>query len=253
MEGTEDYKEPDETRFSATIEEQKELIKKEVGDDVVKILSDHGINVDKVVGGILKKKVEKQRELDDQAASPNTENTMTSELVYLSANFSQFIEKDIYKEEYFRRLGLIELSEEQIHNLYEVERLLLDKEVVEGRENPWVRRFPIMSYTTVDDLPKPDSLTLSELVLITDDALAARSRDHEWMSNGTWKAVCVCVYDAKYQKALLEKTNEELDWSDEQTNAFIKNECALLERLKWSYHNKSAWTDETTNVEKYKK
>ena len=57
---------------------------------------------------------------------------------------------------------------------------------------------------------------------------------------------------AKYALAFKERVKN-MGWSEEQDRAYTRNECMITERLKWGTDDKPAWTEETTNLESYKR
>lgn len=238
------------------IQSRKNFIYEQVGDDALRILRDSGLDVDMAVENILNQQEEKRERLETQAEFGTIDDIMTSELVYRSNRL-----KDIYGKEYFRRLNLIGLSEDQIKKLYEQENLILSCDIERfqsHREQPWVRRYFFIDRITEKDLPKFGQMTLSELILITDDASSAYIRDHHALSSETWSAVCKAAVQshsfggAQYAFAFKDRVKK-LGWTEEQDGAYIKNECLLTERLKWGYHEKSSWNPETTNLKQFKR
>lgn len=219
------------------------------------ILRDSGLDVDIAVENILKQQKEKRQTLETEAEFGTIEDIMTSELVYKSNNLD-----DVFGREYKKRLNLIELNENKINSLYEQEKLILSCNLgifQSHRELPWVRRYFFNDGITEKDLPKFGQMTLSELVIVTDDASSAFVRDHHVLSPETWSAVCKAAVQsysfggAQYALAFKDRVKK-LGWSEEQEGAYIKNECLLTERLKWGYHEKPAWTSETANSEQFK-
>ncbi len=236
-----------------SIEQRRKFIYEQVGTEAIQLLRDSGINVDSAVTKILKKQEEEQGMRELATAVPTVDNTMTSELAYLSTSL-----EDTFSQEYTRRLSLMELREDQIRRLYHEEKLIAASgNFEEQRRQPWVRRYFIGHGSTPDNLPKPEQLTLSELLSITDDANSAVWRDHEALSNDAWQAVCIAACCVQYAEARYAHTFnnrvQRLGWSEEQKSAFCKNEFGLTAKLKWGYHNNTLWTPETTNLKQFKK
>ncbi|MCK4634337.1 MAG: hypothetical protein KAT37_00510 [Candidatus Aenigmarchaeota archaeon] len=236
------------------IERRKKFIKEHVGNESLNVLKEQGIDIDNTLDSIIKGQVEREKELEKQREKPSVENVMTSELVYLSQGETSF-----YRDEYFRRLNLIGLSEPEIVELDKKElSVILSGAEVPNRNQPWVGRYFFMQGTTPEQLPKPEDLTLSELIMITDDANSAFWRDHEWLSKETWQAVCIAASCAQYTEAkyahAFGKRVKELGCSQEQEGAYTKNECYLAERLKWGRKDIPVpWTKESTDLKKYKR
>ena len=234
------------------LERRKQIIKGHVGPESLKILSDAGINVDGAMDSIIGGQLKQEAELKIQAACPSVDNTMTSELVYLSAK-----PEDVYGLEHARRLRLIGFPDEQINGLYQSEKTILSAKADEKRKAPWVQRYFITPDLTPNTMLQPGEMTLSELLLITDDANSAFFRDHGWLPKKAWEALCIaacCAQDteARYAIAFNERT-EKMGWSKPQSGAYTKNECLLTERLKWGMHQDPAWSKETTDLRKYQK
>ncbi len=236
----------------ATIEEKKTFIFEQVGEQGLHILRDCGINVDSIVTSMLQEQAMQQEGLEVQAELGKVNNMMTSELVYKSDSV-----EDIYGQEFTRRLRGIGLTDKQVLNLYHTEQLILfvDEKLSEDRKKPWVRRGFITS--TPETMPEKGVLTLSELVLITDDANSAYWREAHTSSNEEWAAVCMAACCAPCTEAryfhIFEERTEKFGWSYEQDGAYIRNESLLAERLKWNYHEKPAWVAETCDLKQYQR
>lgn len=184
---------------------------------------------------------------------------LTSELVYRALNTENEEEKKQYIQEYKRRLGLLGLTPEQINEAFN-----LDKRIIENskdkidREEPWCEKIWFnLKHTTVDTLPNKDDLTLSELVLITDEAnfILTYFHDDKSISKKVWTAVykacnSASIGEAIYAKELERRLVEELGWSEDQSRMFVRNESIILQRYKWRYNkNITPWTKETVVVE----
>ncbi|MEN9626717.1 MAG: hypothetical protein RL557_1045 [archaeon] len=236
------------------IEQGRKLIIDSIGEKMVQSMRDVGLDIDGAITNILQWQEQQQEQLDTQAECGALEDTMTSELVYRSRGFD-----DVYGREYKKRLSLLRFDEESIKKLYDQEKLILSYGIgifQSDRKQPWVRRYFFREGITGNDLPQFGQLTLSELILITDDASSAYIRDHHVLSDDTWVAVCKAAIQAHsfggahYIIAFNDRA-ETLGWSEEQNGAYTKNECLLTERLKWGHHEKPAWTIETTALEQY--
>ncbi len=234
-------------------EAHKQFVLNQLGPAAVRILEGHGIDVDSALTRILTGKARQEAVRDAALAVPQVQNAMTSELAYLSQSLD-----DSFGKEFFRRLSLIGLSVESINSLYHQEKIMSALGMAQERGQPWVKRYFFIDGITEKQLPKQEELTLSELILITDDATSAYVRDHHQLSTETWAAVFNAAVQtaesggAKYAYALRDRVTK-LGWSREQEGAFVKNESLLTERLKWGYHERPAWTAETTKLDLYKR
>ncbi len=176
---------------------------------------------------------------------------MTSELVGDSNALT-----DKLGQEFTRRLSLIQLTPEQIQHLFAREKGILTSRNGLG-EAFWARRYFITELSTPETMPEVESMTFSEMIMITDDANSGFCRDHHVLGEKAWAALCIAASaatytEARYVKTLQEKARE-YGWSEPQIGAFIRNECLLTERLKWEYHAKPAWTEESTNLVQYQR
>jgi len=231
------------------IEAGRKFVYEQIGEDALQILRESGLDIDAAVTNIIKEQEEQRERLETQAEFGTIEDIITSELVYRSNS-----PEDVFGREYSRRLNLIGLDENQIRGLYQVESLVLSTDsMAEHRKKPWVRRYFIMSDSTPENMPKVGEMTLSELILITDDANSAFWRDHHVLPEKAWQALCIAACcaqytEAKYAHAFNART-EKLEMSKAQSGAYTKNECLLTERLKWGSHENPAWTPETTDIE----
>jgi|TARA_B100001971_G_C18058900_1_gene466838 hypothetical protein len=238
------------------VEQRRKFLYDQVGEDAFQVLRDSGLDVDAAVTNILQQQEEQTDMLETQAEFGTIDDIMTSELVYRSNRLD-----DVYGKEYTRRLNLMGLNGDKINGLYEQENLILscDLGIFQlHRGQPWVRRYFFVEGVKEDDLPEFGQMTLSELILITDDAGSAFSRDHEVLSAETFNAVCKAAPQAhsyggaQYAFAFKDRA-QKLGCSPEQEDAYAKNECLLTERLKWGYHENPAWTSETTDLEQFKR
>ncbi|MEK6926739.1 MAG: hypothetical protein AABW50_05685 [Nanoarchaeota archaeon] len=234
------------------LEERKKFILDQVGEEGLSVLRENGIDVDSAVRKILRRQIMQKKNLERQAESGDISNMMASELVYRS-----ILPDDMYGQEFTRRLSGVNLTDKQISSLYEIEQLILsvDGKLREDRKQPWVRRYFIMHDSTPESIPAKSLLTLSELIMITDDANAAFSRDHHVLPEPAWSALCIAACCADYTEARFahefNRRTEKFGWSNKQSRAYTKNECLLTERLKWGNHNEPAWTPETCNLNQY--
>ncbi len=236
------------------VKRRAEFVKRNVGEDALNVLKESGIDVDGAINRIIGEQVKREGELAIERQIPLTSNMLTSELVYNSESLG-----DTNGQAYVNRLRMIGLDDTHIQGLYQAEASILSRGRDSfGRTQPWAGRYFFMQGMKKEDLPKFDELTLSELILITDDATAAYVRDHHWLLPETWNAVCEAAIQAysmggaKYALAFKERVKK-MGWSEEQDGSYTRNECMITERLKWGKDNGLAWTPETTKLELYKR
>lgn len=234
------------------IQRRKKFIKDRVGKETLDILKEAGLNVDDAMDKIIGNRIAKEKETKSQTDIPRIDNFMTSELVYWSKN-----PEDIYGKEYARRLDSIGFNQEKISGLYVNDQKILSSKEDKQRKSSWAQRYYLIDSITPETLPESKEMALSELIVITDDANAAFFRDHEWLPEKAWKALCIASIQAeycegRYNTELVQRTVKK-DWSNEQVNAYARNECLLIERLKWGMHKNPAWTKETTDLSRYRK
>jgi hypothetical protein len=236
------------------IERQRAFIYSQIGEEALHVLRESGLDVDSAVTRVLQEQKKKQEKMAFQTAFPTVADFMTSELVYRAASLD-----DVFGKEYARRMSAIGLAESQVKSIYHQEALILASSDLKGkREEMWAQRYFFMDGTKAEDMPKKEEFTLSELILITDDASSAYSRDHHWLSPETWQAVCMAAIQAynfggaKYALAFNDRT-EALGWKKSQNGAFTRNESMLTERLKWGYTEEQAWTEKTADLAQYER
>ncbi|MBU3912516.1 MAG: hypothetical protein KKE50_00325 [Nanoarchaeota archaeon] len=235
------------------IEQRRQFIYGHVGKEALNLLRESGLDIDNAVTNILEEQEQQRDKLEAQAEFGTVEDIMTSELVYRSNS-----PEDVFGREYSRRLHLIGLEDNQIKGLHQVESLVLSTEsMAEHRKQPWVRRYFITPDSTPENIPEVGDMTLSELILITDDANSAFWRDHPVLPEKAWQALCVAACCAQHTKAryahAFNARTEKLGLSKAQSRAYTRNECLLTERLKWGNHENSAWTPETTDLKQYQR
>jgi hypothetical protein len=157
---------------------------------------------------------------------------MTTELLF-------FQDKEC-RNEVARRLKIVGLSEEQIGGFIAREEKIVSNSSICGPQK-LATHIWITHSSTVESLPQPQSLSSSEIVTLVDDAIAARARDHEVLPDLAFAAVsAVLCSESQFQQELIRRFGE-LGLADEQMGIFIRNECMITERLKWSMHSKIAW------------
>jgi len=238
----------------ADINDKKKRVYEQMGEDGLDFLREMGIDVDAAITNILAEEATQQDGLETQAESGTVDTMMTSELAYNSGQV-----EDAYGQEFIRRLDGIDLKEDQISRLYTTEQLIVsaDETLRADRAQPWVRRYFIFPDSTPETMPAKERLTLSELTLITDDANAGFWRDHHTLPDEALAALCIAACCAAYTEARyaheFNKRTETLGWSKAQGGAYTRNECLLIENLKWGHHDNPAWTPQTCDLKQYQR
>ena len=168
---------------------------------------------------------------------------MTSELGYKSSSL-----EDSYGQEFRRRLSSICLKDEQVASLYQAEKLILSAvgKLSEERQKPWVLKYFFNEDLRIKTIPQKELLTLSELILITEEAMTTCVRYNKVFSDEVWGWA---MYTAKEFK----DRAKGFGWSRAQDRAFTKNECLLVDKLKWGYSFNPAWTPETCDLSQFQK
>jgi hypothetical protein len=235
----------EEVRKKKVLEERTKLVKKVAG-KAIDTLKKEGIDVDSAIKNILSGVIEKEEVCKAALLqTPREETSLTSELVYLM----KMDERDVFYSELQRRLKLLNLSAAQqaMFTHSDLEALNLRKSKP-SKDERWVIKYYIINGITKEDLLKPEECTLSELIAILDDANAAWVRDHEWLREETLEAVYYVLRGEKgkspYHNELLSRTKK-WKWAEHQLGSYIRNECMLLERWKWGYHDNPAWQEDT--------
>lgn len=233
------------------LEERVKRVKKQVGDDCLKILEQEGINTDAAIERVLSEQILKENALQERReGGPIDGNValdcLTSELIFLMN------ENDDFEKELKRRFDLLGLSKKQSADLIKKEKQILT--TLERPRKRWAGHYFLIEGVKKEDLPSPQELTLSELILIVDDANAAWVRDHEWLCEETFAAVSYVIGNKKegspYHNEFLSRLKT-LDFTEDQAGppnqvgSFIRNECMILERLKWGHHSNPAWQKST--------
>lgn len=225
------------------------FIRNMLGDQAAGILRGYGINVDDAITRVVIEQDRAREARELQAAHPSLGDFMTSELVYKSASI-----EDPLGREYVRRMTSIGFDNTKAASLYAVELVVLSGDLQrEQRQQPWATRYFFANGFKLEHLPKKEQVSMSEMVLITDDAESAYFRDHHSLDPDAWHAVCyaaisaIAMGGAQYAYALRARV-EALGWTRPQENAFTRNESLLTERLKWGKHENPAWTPATTAI-----
>lgn len=165
------------------------------------------------------------------------DDRLTSELIFLGGTAN--------KKELFRRLELLKLTKEQQINLIASEENILKASGGLGT-GLWANYNFIVSSTTKETLPSEKGMTLSELVLVIDDALGCRACEHETLPDPAFEAICHiignCEVRSPYDSELRARFDS-LGLNRGQYIHFIVNESLIIKRLKWHYSGEKAWQD----------
>lgn len=231
------------------VKKRVDSVKQGVGEECVGVLRKAGIDVDQAIGKIVSENIMKEAGVKERLGLALPKDCMTSELLLMTEK-----EEDVYHKEFERRMTLLGLTKEQVEKIENE-----DKEIIkarnlspEARDVRWSCFFFIMDGKGVEDMPKPEQLTLSELIMIIDDANAALWRDHGWLQDKTFKIIPHvlgiddegnCKHSPYYDE--FEKRTGGYGLTKDQKASFVGNESLVLKRLKWGYGNEPAWLPET--------
>lgn len=207
------------------------------------------------------------------------QSVLTSELLLYSTNMM-----DKYSEEFGRRLESLKLSPTQITDLGKTDMIILeaadytqlsgkDEEsrikcsvLIEERYNTpgyfWHNRSPFKY--EVRELPDPHMLTMSELMLMSEQANAMYNSPQysDFGENDFYRKLCEIVayspssigtpsgiyYNEFYKRA------KRMGWTVEQAFLFWENDFIILKREQWGGYPDSygrPWTDKTTNIQDF--
>jgi len=233
------------------IERRIKFIKERVGDDVLRILQERGIDVNGALAQIVRGQVRIDDTIEQEKQSATieglpVENCMTSELVYYSS-FGKG--ESSYKEELERRFRLLKLTPEQARQFVNMETSIIVRCKKLLPPTGLAYHYFLMDGVAIENLPFPADCLASETIVLIDDAESAYVRDHSWLSKPTWAAVCYILgekenrwrpYDIELVRRLLQ-----IDFEGWQIATFRRNENMILERLKWRYDDNLSWQENT--------
>jgi hypothetical protein len=172
-----------------------------------------------------------------QAPAPH--GFLTSEL----AELYQQKQEEKYKNEFLRRLATLNLTPEIARRTWDNEIEILTQSEVKGRTIRWLQRYYFVRGTqTVERmLALKPNLTLSELYMITDEAIYAYKKRQKQMDEATKETVRLLSGNAPdnqlntfYSKELKSRLLN-LGWTNEQISQFIQKESFITAMFKWSY------------------
>ena len=171
------------------------------------------------------------------------EDRMTSELVYLSSSLG-----DKFGREYKKRLGLINFNPEDIRNLYDQEKITLEKdqEMIHQRYVQWVIREDLT--LAPPKIPNPSLLTLSELILITNNENIEELENCGVNQARAWQALHALANqndNGAIYSQVYDLRTDTLRFSNSQKRAFAGKAVK-------GYNNNRVWTSESTNLADYK-
>ena len=170
---------------------------------------------------------------------------MTSELVYLSESL-----EDEHGKEYAKRMETIFLTPDQIKAAYDLDLKVLANDFSNSQRNEqWAAKYIFENGITERDLPNPEILTLSELILFTSNAneahLYSNPSPYLWPINGicsevsdeTWKAVSTLAVRShndppkriRYLKEFEKRTKVLLGWDHYPASLFHAYEADITQ------------------------
>lgn len=247
--------------YMANHEDEKQFILNHLGTDAKRILEGAGINVEGAIEQVLEEKewqfeVTRRKQLIELKNLP-IPDILTSELVQLCALPGDNSE---YSQELQRRLFLLELTDKQKEMFIALDLEALGKKDPQFRQEALAVGYHILDSTTIETLPDPSSCLTSELIMVADDANAALARDHDWLSDKAFAAVCFVRGEFHFDKEkpgwvwdkkgpYIEEYERRFDLiglEEWQRSSFIRNECLITARAKWDYRpGQKSWTKES--------
>jgi hypothetical protein len=170
-----------------------------------------------------------------------TEDVLTSELIQMWA--TPGVDRK-YGAELEYRFSLLGLTDDQKKAFLASDLKALSKKDphIAGQAlstNRW-------DFSSINNLPKVDSCTASELVSVIDAANAAWTYDHEWVSDDSIGAIGLAMSaNGQFHKDLMKRFNL-MGLVERQWRSFIKNECLITSRAKWGYKpSEKSWTPDS--------
>jgi len=137
-------------------------------------------------------------------------------------------------EEFERRCNILGLTKEQKNALHKMEgRSIMGKNLYLS--------CAITFRTTFENLPKPETLTISELIALIDDAYMALERGYEDIAPDLLKIVQhITGTCGPYDVELFTRLSN-IGFIDEQIKTLVANECVILNRVKWGQDVPDPW------------
>lgn len=174
------------------------------------------------------------REILDLISRPH--GFMFCELIYHS-------DVEGVEDELTRRGTILELTDEELADVVAGERSILENSDIAGRDSIWPLRG--YGFSSVENLPDPDHMTLSELIGITDDANYQAAHFHRRLSTPAMKAVGVASTcgDGKYFASAMQRIESyALKGRGEK---ILSKDCGLIARLRWNMPAKDIYLPDT--------
>jgi hypothetical protein len=164
--------------------------------------------------------------------SGGSDDRLTSELIFLGG--------DSNWQELIRRLTFLKLTDEQSAEYIAGEEVIL-KETGGLGVKLWAKHIYNGCYSYPEELPDPRKMTLSEIVLLMDEAIVGWA---EWIPAAMRDAVCriagIRSYSSPYDNELRARFHA-LGFNTEQYISFVANESLIIKRLKWKKKDRQPW------------
>jgi hypothetical protein len=224
---------------------------KKTGKEAIEILGKIGIDAKVAITPIVSEQIMKDAAARERAALALPKDCMTSELVFLTEN-----DGDQYHKEFMRRMSILGLDAKQAQKMMDDDKAIIAsrKPTKEAKGRRWVRAYFFTEGQGIEDMPKPEKLTMSELIMFIDDAMAAITyQHHDHLSEKTYAIIGHVLgpkimvngfpkYDLDHSPYHTEFLKRAKEYGMKESYAkFAKNECMLLVRLKWRYRDDPAW------------
>jgi len=199
---------------------------------------------------------------DPEESSMTLARVFTSELVLRAeipaGGRDPPFQPEQYEKEYRRRMTLLGCSPENIRELYASELAILKEDpALLARGEPWIERF-FFAPLAFEQPPDPEKLTLSELVLITDEANAVMGAQSLLRYGGINEQARELAYrislkgEALSARALRDRVRER-GWTQTEQDLFVGNENNILKIYRWGYNSLPIWTAQSTDPETWKR
>ena len=233
------------------VNKKVDQVLKKVGEDAAEVLRKAGIDVKVAITPIISERIMKDAATNERAALALSRDCMTSELVFLMEN-----DGDKYHQEFMRRTAMLGLDAKQAQKMMDDDGAIiaLRKLPKEMKGRRWAGARFFVDGQGIEDMLRPEQLTLSELIMIIDDANAAITyQHHDHLQEKTYAIIGHVLgprievhgfmkYDlsrSPFHSEFVRRANEY--GMSASYGKFMRNECMLLERLKWRYNENPAW------------
>ena len=144
------------------VNKKVDRVLKNVGEDAVEILKGMGLDAKAAITPIISEQIMKKAAARERMALALPSDCMTSELVFLTET-----NDDQYHKEFMRRTSILGLNGEQAQKMMDADKAIIEsrKPTRETKAKRWATAYFFTEGQGIKDMPKPEQLTLSELIM----------------------------------------------------------------------------------------